>query len=45
MLLVPKPVTSWASWVGCGALLLCSGGTQPHTGFSHVLQVDVTLMY
>lgn len=24
---------------------LCSGGMQPHTGSSHVLQIDVTLKY
>lgn len=45
MLLIPKPVTSWASQVGYGALCLCLGGMQPHAGSSHVLQIDVTLLY
>lgn len=45
MLLVPKPVTSRASWASRGALCLCLGGTQPHAGSSHILQIDVTSIY
>lgn len=45
MLLVPKPVTSWASQASCRALCFCLGGMQPHAVSSHVLQIDVTSMY
>lgn len=45
MLLVPKPVCSWASQVNCEELCLCSSGTQHHAGSKHILQIDLTLMY